>query len=155
MKVNGNTIAIELLRKRQQEIREEAAAIELSIQYLETHREKREVPAQSTEKVPRVRPGEYIGMGKYHALVHYLKDRPGPVKLSVIRKALQTGGLKLSEKTRKGMTKAKSQGVNLINRVTNHSQVLGWDDKTRTVWLKSLAAYVPLNRPNPLKSDKS
>ena len=81
--------AIEMLRKRLQDIREEAkrldaeaTEVELSIRSLESlegygENSSSEVSPASTDKFPPVDAEQFKGMEKIHAMVAYLKDRPG------------------------------------------------------------------------------
>ena len=80
-------------------------------------------------------------MEKFHAMVAYLKDRPGQIHVSKIRKALMAGGLVLSDKIRPGMTKAVSEEATLITTAKSNHTVLGYDEEKRRVWLKSLESY--------------
>jgi hypothetical protein len=137
---------VEILRNRiraiQEESRAQVARIEQAIQALQ-HGEgsSAQAPAASTDQFPPVRPGQFRDMEKFHAMVDYLKDRPGQIHVSKIRKDLIAGGAVLSEKTRPGMAKATSEKVNLIITAKSNHNVLGFDEEKRTIWLKSLATY--------------
>jgi len=102
-----------------------------------------QVPAASSNKVPPVRPGQFNGMEKFAALFEYLRERSGlgPIHVSKIRKDLLAGGVTLSESVRRGMSRAKSEEATLLTTAHNHSEVLGRDKKTRTIWLKSAARH--------------
>ena len=89
---------IEELRRKQEAIRKEAdrqiARLERMIQVaLEDDSASTQVPAASTAEFPPVRPDQFKEVGKFHAMVAYLRDRPGQIPISKIREDLKAEGV--------------------------------------------------------------
>jgi hypothetical protein len=147
---------IEELRRKQEEIRKKAdrqiARLERMIQVaLEDDSASAQVPATSIHKLPPVRPDQFKEVGKFHAMVAYLRDRPGQIPISKIREDLKAEGVILCGKVRKGQTRTASEEGNLIITAGSHYAVLGCDKAKRTIWLKSLGSYTgpPKKRHRP------